>query len=84
MIIYLITVAFSLALNFLIVSGHEKLIEEAELLGSVTAKTMNSYPMVMTAFSVIFPLLSNIMIVLYIFFLRKWVPYARERAEKDS
>ncbi len=84
MIIYLITVAFSLALNFLIVSGHEKLIEEAESLGSVTAKTMNSYPMVMTAFSVIFPLLSNIMIVLYIFFLRKWVPYARERAEKDS
>lgn len=81
MLLFLITVAFSLALNFLLVNGYKELLLEAEDLGSITAKTINDYPVALAAVSVIFPALSIGILVLFLFFLRRWVPYARTHSD---
>lgn len=87
MIAFIITVIVSLCLNFLLFEGHKELIDEAADLGSILSKTFRDYPMAITAFSVIFPVLSVIVTVVGLMFLRRWVPYARrhrEESEKDS
>jgi len=87
MIAFIITVVVSLCLNFLLFEGHKELINEAADLGSILSKTFRDYPMAMTAFSVIFPIISVILVVVSLMFLRQWVPYARskrEDSEKDS
>ena len=84
MIVFIATVLFSLALNYLLVNGYRYLINEAEEYGAILAKTINDYPMALTALSVIFPILSNVLLVLYLLFLNRWVPYARNHASTKN
>lgn len=84
MFAFVITVAISVLVNYLLIVAYRHIINEAEDYGAVLAKTINDYPLALTALSVVFPIISTIMVALYLLFLRNWIPHARNHNTKDK
>jgi hypothetical protein len=87
MFIVLLTIVVSLCLNYLLVTGHERLLSESIARGSVSAKLLKDSPVIMTAFSILLPAVSVVSTVCVLVFLKCWLPYARDLScdtEKDS